>query len=478
MRLRWLAFLICPLSLALLASTAAAAGLGLDGQGHFLIHGQPAFVRGVYDTGVGPYDSAAAWEAALFQPGGDVRATRALKNIPLNLYLNYHRGADAAPQINALMDALQNHGVLWLQTTNCFSTNSYLSLPFSTEQQPGFIDAIRNHPQLAGYYIMDECADSLLSETQQHHADLLGADPSSLTFAVPIAVPDRDPLPWTRPANGLPAASFFGTDPYALYGSDKGLGYPHFVVADEIARLRDRAVQSDPILAVLQLFKFGGGGRLPTYEEMRMHAYSSIVEGVQGVMWWEIGVNGLRVSTTKTAEITRMMGYLETLAKELAMLEPALLADANPSLVGIVDPNDPGPIAWRVAALQRNMELVKRASYAAVVWYDNERLALGRGDLSLSPMLHEPEDHSVLKPTAQSHDVRYRASTVNGTGYLIAYNYSNALRTVQFEWKDAVSAISRVGETAAVPSLTPSSAGVRFSDTFAPYQARIYVLTP
>src|SRR6185503_2679614 len=98
-----------------------AGGLGMDGQGRFLIHGQPAFLRGVYDTAIGPSDDPSVWERWLFQTGGDIRTTRALKNIPLNLYLNYHRGADTAPQINALMDALGNHGMLWLQTTNCFS---------------------------------------------------------------------------------------------------------------------------------------------------------------------------------------------------------------------------------------------------------------------------------------------------------------------------------------------------------------------
>ncbi|HEU4370498.1 MAG TPA: hypothetical protein VFV05_19945 [Methylomirabilota bacterium] len=339
------------------------------------------------------------------------------------------------------------------------------------------MEAIKSHPQLAGYYIMDECADVLIQETQAHHAALLTADPDSLTLAVPIAAPDRDPTPWTKPANGMPAASFFGTDPYPIYGSDKGLGFPHFLVADEIARLRDSSPQPDPIVAVLQFFKFGGGGRLPTYEEMRMHAYSSIVEGVQGILWWEIGVNGLRSSTTKTPDIARMMGYLQTLTTELAFLEPALLADADPLLAGIVEAHA-DPAAWRLAALQRNMNLVKRASYAAVVWYDNERLALGRGDLTLSPMLHDPNDRTVLKTGVQSHDVRYRASIANGVGYLIAYNYGNLTHSVTFDWNTAASTVSRVGDTTAAPSLVPSATGSRFSDTFGPYQVRVYVLTP
>ena len=78
----------------------------------------------------------------------------------------------------------------------------------------------------------------------------------------------------------------------------------------------------------------------------------------------------------------------------------------------------------------------------------------------------------------QSHDVRYRASLANNQGYLIAYNYSNVTQTVTFSWNSAASTISRVNDTASAPTLTPSGSGVRFTDTFGPYQVRIYVLTP
>ena len=470
--------------------------LDLDLQGQFrIVKGnvsQPAFIRGVYDTGIGPYDTADAWDAALFLPSTDIRGTRGLGTIPINMYLNYHRGADDVQQIRALMDALgsspdhPDRNVMWLQTTNCFAGTSYLSLPFSTEVLPGFIDGIKDHPQLAGYYIMDECDDSLIPETRAHHALLLGADPASKTFAVPIAYPNRDPAPWTQPSTEGPTASFFATDPYVIYGSDKGLGYPHFLVADEIARLRDRVSASDPIVAVLQFFKFGGGGRLPTYDEMRHHAYSAIVEGVQGLFWWEVGVNGLRASTTKTADIARMMGYLEKLVQELAGLEPALLASAETSSATIVCCNptpttDWTPLSWRLAAVQRDMDLVKRASYAAVVWYDDERKALLRGDISLSPMLHSAHALRFGAQNVQKHDVRYRASVVNGFGYLIAYNYSNlSYPSVTFQWSGTPSAIERVGDRANAPTLGPGSdtASRQFSDSFGPYQVRIYRLNP
>ena len=99
-----------------------AGGLRMDGQGHFLIHDQPAFLRGVYDTAVGPSDDSNVWERLLFETGGDVRTTRALQNIPLNLYLNYHRGADTVPQINALTASATTRG--WPVTTSWTSAQT------------------------------------------------------------------------------------------------------------------------------------------------------------------------------------------------------------------------------------------------------------------------------------------------------------------------------------------------------------------
>jgi hypothetical protein len=482
---RWTAVMMAVALVAGAVAPAGAGGLGFDGQGHFVVKGAPRFVLGTYDTGIGPFDTADQAEAAIFTTGGNIRTTRALQNLPLNVYLNYHRGADSAAQINALMDALGRHEVLWLQTSNCYSSTSYTTPGFATEQS-GFIDAIKMHPQLAGYYIMDECDDFLIPETQAHHASLGGVQPqdgpgaaeaATTTFAVPIADPARDPGPWTAPASGGPTASFFGTDPYTIYGSDKGTGgYAHFEVADHIARLRSRVPKSDPVVGVLQFFKFGGGGRLPTLEEMRMHAYSAIVEGATGLFWWEIGVNGLRKSTTKDADIVRMMGYLERLTKEIAGIEPGLMAPADHTLVSIAgDTHD--PVAWRKTALQRDMDLTARLSYATNQWYYAELTELNSGSLRLSPMLHDPEttDTSLasLRADAQSHDVRVRASVdAAGRGYVVAYNYGNATVPVTFQWNGGtISRIDVVGEGRTL-------SGTSFKDTFAPYQAHVYVITP
>src|SRR5262245_29613175 len=223
--------------------------------GALVINGLKKFGLGVYDSGIGPYNDANTWEQVLFNTltTGNAMSTRGLAGTPINMYLNYYRGGDSAAQITALMDALQRHGVMWFQTTNCSGSGSYTRYGangFSADDGTGaFAHAVAVHPGMAGYYIMDECDDSLLGETQLHNQTLLGYDPLAKNFAVPVAATYRDPAVWLIPSpssnGGIPAAGLFGTDPYPIYGREPRTGgYPHFLVPDIMARLRDVANRS------------------------------------------------------------------------------------------------------------------------------------------------------------------------------------------------------------------------------------------
>jgi hypothetical protein len=499
---------VTPSAGAPLSFTTAADGTGrfqtADGQKHFLV--------GVYDTGVGPFDSVEQAEAILFDTNGDLRSTRSLENLPaLNTYLNYHRGHDTKEQLWNLMGALKTHGLLWLQTTNCFAGHSYLEPePDFSADQPGFLDGLFGldttgaTSQLAGYYIMDECENGLIPETQTHHANLttkhqqLGVS-APMNLAVGFAAPDREPGFWTRPAlncdpttmvpeecdaTWTPTASLFGTDPYPLYGREFRYGYPNFLVADYVARLRQWVRRSDPIVAVLQIFKFGGGGRLPTKGEMRMHVASAAVEGVQGVFWWELGVNGLRSTANRDNDVKRMLGYLKDVTDELKDIEPGLLAPADQGLGGIATACDrPSTIAWRRKAIVQNKKVIERYSYATLLWYDQEDQALAAGQLSRSPMLHDASSpsHDALRPDAQCSDIRTRASfdSAGNRGYLVAYNYTSATVTGNFVWNGPVTLVAVKTNTGTTNLPGVSGAGpVLFSDTLGPYEARVYVITP
>jgi hypothetical protein len=421
---------------------------GFDGNGHLLMHGTPRFVLGVYDSGGSYASDQAFWENAIFSPSGP----RGLQGFPLNVYLNYYLGGMPIGPTTALLDVLQNHGMMYLQTGNCFDTGGwqrYGAGSFSIMSQ-SYVQQFAQHPAALGYYIMDECDDSLISETTQHHQQLKSWDPQGITFGANLAAGYRDPELWKN------AMDLMGTDPYPLYGAEPSGGYTHFIVADFTSKLRAAAKPDRPVWTVLQFFKFTSNSRMLTASELRAHAVMSIVEGAQGLMWWDIGVNGLRQLDAGT--VSTHMSNLKTLTTELAGLEPALLAPAaDGALVGNTT-RFSDPVAGRISQLQHNIAV--EWLYSRIEWYQAELAALQAGNRSKSG--------GMLEGAA---NVRTRTKIVDGVGYVFAYNYTNQSSPVTFTWQSAPTSVreSKTGQTYAVN-------GASWSDTFGPYEARIYVI--
>lgn len=471
------------------------AGAACDGR--FVLNGEETFLLGVYDSGFSRAGISAppvdGWESALFTGRGDAQYYRGLADFPINVYLNYLQGMASLEQVQGLLDVLGKYGVMWFQTANCSGNGSYtrFAAGFTVDRDNGnFARQLAQHPQMAGYYIMDECGDSsfgtnLVPETQDHHGLLKspGFDPGAVNFAVPVARGYRHPRFWTSPPNGDPRASsaptadLFGTDPYPMFGPEPPTGYPHFEVGDYIARLRNEVPANRPIVGVLQFFAAGQGGRLPTKAEMRMHAYAAIVEGAQGLLWWDIGDNGVRRATgaaqsrrgvartsSGAAQISGAMDNLKQLMLELDTLEPALLATPAPGALLEISPRSATAREWRIGALRTIIPLV--SNLADKQWYQAELSALTAPapDESLSPLLHQA--------VPQRSFVRTRVTVVDGVGYVIAYNYGPAaIQDVTFTWRSAPTSVEVFAESR---QLTPS--GATFTDDFAPYEAHVYIV--
>jgi len=429
---------------------AAPAARAAYADGRFVLQGRPTFVLGVYDTGLGYSLDFFAMRRKLFDRGGE----RELSRLPgLNLYLNYQFGRMPLDAFHTFLDVLHRHRVTGLATGNCFEKGSWRRYgpgSFSI-MDPGYVRQIARHPALFGYYIMDECRPELLAETQAHHRELKALDPSGLTIGAVLGRGYADPAPW------LDALDILMTDPYPLYGAEPPEGYPHHYVADQVARLRAVVPPERPIVAVLQLFKFTTKGRLPTYAEMRTHAVMAIVEGAQGILWWELGVNGLRKSPR--AEVEQKYRDLGRLTGELHELQPALVApEVKDLLVG--NSTITGSAAQeRMAQLQRLMPVVRPRNYADWQWYKAELDALQAGDTSKSYTL------------ARRGNVRTLVKAVGGRGYVLAYNYTHQPLEASFTWRDPVASVSRDGATLPVDER-------RWSDRFGPYEAHVYVVTP
>jgi hypothetical protein len=442
------------------ASAAAAHGqtrAGFDGQGYLLIHGVPRFLLGVYDSGGGYSTDHAFWEDQIFSPAG----SRGLQGFPLNMYLNYVLGGMPIDATNALLDVLNTHGLMYLQTGNCSGTGSWTRNGpgfFSIENQ-AYVQQFAQHTAAAGYYIADECAESLIPETQTHSQQLESWDPQGLTFAALVAGVPPGSQNVGDPALWVDAADVLGTDPYPLYGPEPSTGYAHFIVADFISKLRAVVPASRPVWGVLQFFQFTTDSRLPTPAEMRAHAVMAIVEGAQGLFWWDIGVNGLRQSDAAT--VAAYMGYLKTLTTELAGLEPALLAAPSPGALVGNSTRFADPIAGRISQLDHDVAV--ETLFSRIQWERAEKAALQQNPPDTS------KSGGMLNGAA---NVRTRTKVVNDVGYVFAYNYRNDQAPVTFIWQYRLASVTenKTGQGFAV-------SGASWSDTLGPYEARIYVVT-
>ena len=429
------------------ASRRSTMNISFDPLGRLLVRGQRTFVLGLYDNGHPYTTDPNVYEQRLFAPGGN----RQLEGINFNFYLNYHYGEATLGPMQTLMDVLQRHNVMYLQTANCFNDGSYTRIPFSVDENDAYPTQFGQHRGSAGYYIMDECDDPLIPETKKHHRRLAGLDPDSMTFGVSFAngFSTLDDRKWVE------AVDVLGTDPYPLYGPERTNGYSHFQVADTIAMLNNAQRYTRPTVGVLQFFKFTSDSRWPTYEEKRAHAIMAIVEGAQGLFWWEIGNNGLGRADAATR--TEQMAHLRSIINELAALQPVLTAPDAPAALTGNSTRYADPIAGRLQQLE--LSITNSWLWVAQNWYRAERTRLQSGDASLSPL---------ARNTA---DIRTKVKIVGGRGYVFAYNYTNRTLPVTFTWHQSPGTVT---ENQTNRNVTVS--GSSWTDSFGPYQSRIYVI--
>jgi hypothetical protein len=300
------------------ASARQSMNVSFDAKNRVLLKGQPRFILGVYDSGMGYSTQDSAWENSLWSPTGD----RRMHDMKINMYLNYWYGEAPIDAMNALMSNLQKRGVTYLQTGNCFDKFA-AGTNFNINNSDTYVQQFGSHPGSAGYYTIDECISTMIPGAFSQYTRLRRLDPDSITFSANFGNPDL--VLWRD------AADIISTDPYPLYASEPAGGYNHRTVADWTALSRNAVKDSRPIMTVLQFFKFTSVGRWPTLTEMRNHAYMAIVEGAKGLWWWSLGDNALKAvcSGWCTEKITHM-NHLKTVVNEIAALEPVLLADDSP----------------------------------------------------------------------------------------------------------------------------------------------------
>jgi hypothetical protein len=315
------------------AGARAALNVSFDERNRVLVRGVPRFVLGVYDSGSSYSTNDAFWENQLWSPTGD----RRMNDMRINFYLNYWFGEAPVDAMRALMTNLQRHGVMYLQTGNCFDKFA-AGTQFNINGSDAYVRDLGTHPGSGGYYTIDECLSSLIPGAFTQYDRLRRLDPDSITFSTNFGNPD---LPLWRDA-----ADIVSTDPYPLFNSEPAGGYTHGQVGQWTARTREAVKDARPFMTVLQFFKFTSQGRWPTLQEMRNHAWMAIAEGARGLWWWSLGDNALKnVCAGWCAEKTTHMNNLKAVVNEIADLEDVLLADDEP---GALSSNSNAAIRTRV----------------------------------------------------------------------------------------------------------------------------------
>ena len=383
----------------------SAMAISFDENNRILFNGQPKFLLGVYDSGLGYNSTASSFE-------GNLITNRHLFELPINFYLNYWYGSMPVSSVQALVTALQWHGASYVSTANCFAARGQFT-DFPSQTNNTFMSGLAGINGLGGMYVMDECSSDLAAGEFLNTQRFNSFKPDGINLAV--GNQESSLFYWRD------VADLLAMDPYPLYGAEPAGGYPFNQVAD-LTQTTKAAVQgARPVATVLQYFKMTSSGRWPTQAELRNMSYMAIANGANGLMYWSIGTNAL-----------------------------AYICDGSDAYH-----SPSGGASWCQAKIDKFNDL------KAVMSELN----------TLQPVLSSVDRGGLLMVNSSA-QIRTRVKYLDGNAYLIASNYSSSTIPATFTWSQAPVSVSVYNESR---SLTPSGSG--FTDSFAPYQAHVYVVS-
>jgi hypothetical protein len=290
--------------------------MSFDDNNRFLIRGQPTFILGVYDSALDYYSYGSGWNDQFV-------TARRLFELPINVYLNYWFGKVPAPYLGLMMNVLQQHNILYLQTGNAFADG--FSRDFGIYNSDAYVEDIAQNPGLAGYYVMDEASTVFAPQIFADYQRFKALDPDSVTLGIAMGSGGyywRDNL------------DIFGMDPYPLYGAEPANGFPLNKVGDWTTLTKNAVMDSRPFVTVLQFFQSTGNSRWPTTAELRNMTYMAIADGANGVFYWSLGANALAyVGTGWTDQKVAYFDSLKSVTSEISGIEPALSSIDRPDLL-------------------------------------------------------------------------------------------------------------------------------------------------
>ena len=404
---------------------------------NFLVHnGQKEFVWGVYDRDSSircsgcMYTTAAQYESNI--TGFNGMGTLAnYQDTQLNAMTNFNPWSAMSPgppavfdQLDPAMQALQARGVGYLQTVNNWiSTNQYRPLWAASLTDPQLwqlaATMMSGKSDGLGYYTYDEPTLNLLPGVFAQNQTLREDNPGSVTWGALITA--NSIYRW-RDASDVVGADPYpvgipeGVDEYALGNPEVAPTSASYIPATVRVTEWTKGTEQqvyDSRPVWMVLQLWRQWGQFPVYEQMKQSAYKAIIGGANGIMWWGF------VSAAGMEEEVDTRGNLaaytdfKRISTEVQALQPYLIATPQPQMLSSV--SDP-----------KIETLVKADSKQVVIFATSD---------SASPVSNVTFNLSSL--------VQSSATSVTV--------YSEA-RTLAFS-------------------------GNTFTDSFAPYEAHVYVVT-
>lgn len=327
---------------------------------NFLVHnGQKEFVWGVYDrdsiircSGC-MYTTAAQYESSI--AGFDGMGTLAnYQDTQLNAMTNFAPWSAMSPgppavfdQLDPAMQALQARGVGYIQTVNNWisgNQNRPLWAPSLTDPQLWQLAATMMAGKSGGlgYYTYDEPPLNLLPGVFAQNQTLRENNPGSVTWGALITA---DQIYRWRDASDVVGADPYpvgipvGVDEYAAGSPEVAATSPSYVAPTVRVTQWTKGTEQQVYNSRpvwMVLQLWRQWGQFPVYEQMKESAYKAIIGGANGIMWWGF------VSAAGVEEEVDTRGNLaaytdfKRISTEVQALQPYLIAAPQPQMLSSV----------------------------------------------------------------------------------------------------------------------------------------------
>ncbi|MHB8754244.1 MAG: Ig domain-containing protein [Candidatus Acidiferrales bacterium] len=404
---------------------------------NFLVHnGTKEFVWGVYDRDSSircqgcMYTTASAYETQI--AGFNGMGTLAnYQDTQLNAMTNFAPWSGMLPgppavfdNLDPAMQALQARGVGYLQTVNNWiSSNQYRPFWATSLTDPQLwqlaASMMAGKTGGLGYYTYDEPDLSSLPGVFAQYKTLREGNPGSVTWGALI---DASQIYRWRDAGDVTGADPYpvgipvGVDEYAVGSPEVSATSPSYIAPTvRVSQWTKGAEQQtyNSRPVWMVLQLWRQWGQFPVYEQMKESAYKAIIGGANGIMWW--GFVSAAGMEEEVYKRGNIQAYLDfkRISHEVQALQPYLIAQPQPQL----------------------LTSVSNAKIETLVKADQKQIVVFATSDSAAPVTN------------------------------VTFNLSSLVQS------------SATSVTVYSEGRTLSFSGNTFTDSFAPYEAHVYIIT-